>query len=74
MKTTAPEKFRVRPGIGVLAPGENVAINLVALRGSNVTKDKFLVLSTIVEQDMSPEALQKVWRVIFAFILYKNGA
>ncbi|XP_044762563.1 motile sperm domain-containing protein 2-like [Coccinella septempunctata] len=66
VKTTTPEKFRVRPGIGILAPGATIIINislLAAYKTVNVSKDKFLILSTAVDQkDMSSEMLHQTWK------------
>jgi len=47
IKTTAPEKFRVRPSSGVLAKGETVAITVVFNHGHpayTLSRDKFLVM------------------------------
>lgn len=47
IKTTSPEKFRVRPSTGILAPGANSIINVVLQQGHQMpvlTKDKFLVM------------------------------
>ncbi|KAL3284473.1 hypothetical protein HHI36_018634 [Cryptolaemus montrouzieri] len=66
VKTTSPEKFRVRPGYGCLSSGGKVVVTvclLPAYRASNVAKDKFLILSTTVESiDLSNEELTNLWK------------
>lgn len=37
IKTTSPEKFRVRPSTGILTPGSSTTINVVLQSGPNVT-------------------------------------
>lgn len=67
MKTTSPEKFRVRPSAGVLRPGETVSVTLTILPGfqlGGLTRDKFLVMSMPVQQnEMSSSELTELWKV-----------
>ncbi|XP_065359809.1 motile sperm domain-containing protein 2-like [Calliphora vicina] len=47
IQTTSPEKFRVRPRIGILNPGETVAVNILLKPEHNLSdnaKDKFLIM------------------------------
>ncbi|XP_045463540.1 motile sperm domain-containing protein 2-like [Harmonia axyridis] len=70
VKTTAPEKFRVRPGIGILTPGSKVAVNICLLAGyrtSSISKDKFLILSSIVDSaELTSEEISNIWKTTSA--------
>lgn len=68
MKTTSPEKFRVRPSCGLLAPSASASINIVLLTGytgANILRDKFLVLSYPLEDHdtHSNVDLNDIWKV-----------
>ncbi|GLG92527.1 Uncharacterized protein GBIM_00206 [Gryllus bimaculatus] len=66
IKTTSPEKFRVRPSTGVLAPSESVSINVVLQPGyqlAGLSRDKFLIMNLPVDStDMSPQELAELWK------------
>ncbi|GLV42809.1 uncharacterized protein CBL_03549 [Carabus blaptoides fortunei] len=66
MKTTSPEKFRVRPSAGCLAPGAQGCVNVTLLPGfqlGGLSRDKFLVMSMQVESpDMSSQELTELWK------------
>ncbi|KAK6627612.1 hypothetical protein RUM44_010090 [Polyplax serrata] len=66
IKTTAPEKFRVRPSSGILAPGASCNIGIVLLPGyqvQNLQRDKFLILSIPIEQgEMSQAEINELWK------------
>lgn len=66
IKTTSPEKFRVRPSTGVLAPTETVAISVVLQPGyqmAGLSRDKFLIMNLPVEtSEMSPQELAELWK------------
>ncbi|KAI5735721.1 hypothetical protein M8J77_021856 [Diaphorina citri] len=69
IKTTSPEKFRVRPGSGVLAAEDkaNICVSLQeGVPARDVVGDKFLVLSTLLdEQDPdSSTDLVVLWKNI----------
>ncbi|KRT86352.1 CRAL-TRIO domain containing protein, partial [Oryctes borbonicus] len=52
MKTTSPEKFRVKPSAGILAPGEKTTISVTLLQGfqlRGLSKDKFLLMSMPID-------------------------
>ncbi|XP_074033029.1 motile sperm domain-containing protein 2 [Leptinotarsa decemlineata] len=54
LKTTSPEKFRVKPSTGLLAPGESNTVTVTLFPGfqlGGLSKDKFLVMSTTLEPD-----------------------
>lgn len=77
IKTTSPEKFRVRPSSGVLAPGASTSINVVLLQPqqnqqnqqpaqmATLVKDKFLVMCMELAPDASTSTqdIAELWRV-----------
>lgn len=68
IKTTSPEKFRVRPSTGVLAPGNSANINVVLQPGHNVTlllnKDKFLVMCMELDDaNATQQDIAELWKV-----------
>lgn len=77
IKTTSPEKFRVRPSSGVLAPGASTSINVVLLQqqqqpgggvqqvAATLVKDKFLVMCMELTPDASTSTqdIAELWRV-----------
>lgn len=67
IKTTAPEKFRVRPSTGVLPPGANVTVNVVLQHGQHVitlNREKFLVMCMAFTHDLSTSSqdLADLWK------------
>ncbi|KAF0299611.1 Motile sperm domain-containing protein 2 [Amphibalanus amphitrite] len=66
VKTTSPEKFRVKPSSGVVSPGCHVTIELALCEGfsvSQVASDKFLLLATPVSSDcLCQKELCKLWK------------
>lgn len=66
MKTTSPEKFRVRPSAGCLAPGQQGSVSVTLLPGfqlGGLSRDKFLVMSMPIDSiDMSPQDLADLWK------------
>lgn len=68
IKTTSPEKFRVRPSTGILTPGSSTTISVVLQSGPNVTlllnKDKFLVMCMeINDLNASQQDIADIWKV-----------
>lgn len=65
IRTTSPEKFRVRPSSGVLTKGATQTILIVVQPGfqlRNVMKDMFLVMSVqIPKTDLSQKELSDIW-------------
>ncbi|KAG5880678.1 hypothetical protein JTB14_028433 [Gonioctena quinquepunctata] len=52
LKTTSPEKFRVKPSTGCLAPGESTTVTVTLLPGfqlGGLSRDKFLVMNTAID-------------------------
>ncbi|KAL1130852.1 hypothetical protein AAG570_012093 [Ranatra chinensis] len=67
VKTTSPEKFRVRPSCGILAQGHTVNINVVVqpgYTGSNILRDKFLIMTFVIDHEgYSTNELNDLWKV-----------
>lgn len=67
VKTTSPEKFRVRPSCGLLTPGSNAVISVVVLSGysgANIIRDKFLVMSYALENENYADTdLNVLWKL-----------
>ncbi|CAH1155749.1 unnamed protein product [Phaedon cochleariae] len=66
LKTTSPEKFRVKPSTGCLAPGESAIVTVTLLVGfqlGGLSRDKFLVMSTPLEaSELSNLDLSELWK------------
>ncbi|XP_075989747.1 motile sperm domain-containing protein 2-like [Anticarsia gemmatalis] len=66
IRTTAPEKFRVRPSSGTLASGASQTVLIVVQPGIHlrtVTKDRFLVMSIqIPKTDLNQKELSEIWQ------------
>ncbi|XP_045525779.1 motile sperm domain-containing protein 2-like [Pieris brassicae] len=66
IRTTSPEKFRVRPSSGVLAVGASQTVMIVVQPGfqlKNVSKDMFLVMCMQVPKtDLSQKELSEIWQ------------
>lgn len=65
IRTTSPEKFRVRPSSGTLAPGTTQTVLIVVqpdFHIRTVSKDRFLVMSVqIPKADLTPKELADIW-------------
>ncbi|XP_068627222.1 motile sperm domain-containing protein 2-like [Battus philenor] len=66
IRTTSPEKFRVRPSSGVLPSGVSQTIIIVVQTGyqmKTVTKDRFLVMSVqIPKADLTQKEISDIWQ------------
>lgn len=69
IKTTAPDKFRVRPSHGILIPGAKKSINVVLQSDQQtniaLTKDKFLVMCMELEAalaDATEAEIAEIWK------------
>ncbi|XP_026498215.2 motile sperm domain-containing protein 2-like [Vanessa tameamea] len=66
IRTTSPEKFRVRPSSGILSQGSTQTIVIVVQPGfqlRNVMKDMFLVMSVqIPKTDLTPKEISEIWQ------------
>lgn len=66
IKTTSPEKFRVRPSAGLLPPGAATPIHVVlqpGYEGPGLLRDKFLVMSVPVTPELASHDLVELWKV-----------
>ncbi|XP_035913828.1 motile sperm domain-containing protein 2-like [Anopheles stephensi] len=71
VKTTAPDKFRVRPSTGFLPPSASVTINVMLQHGQQIhtiNREKFLVMCIGLtdENATSPQELTELWKNISA--------
>lgn len=71
IKTTAPDKFRVRPSTGVLSPHAKVTVNVTLQQSQHINslnREKFLVMCMSLSHDMSTNShdLAELWRNISA--------
>jgi len=67
VKTTAPEKYRVRPSTGLIQPGAAVDVNVYLPPGMHSTnRDKFLIMSLVVDDPQASEKgineLNDLWK------------
>lgn len=67
IKTTAPDKFRVRPSTGVLAPSASATVNVVLQQGQTIntlSREKFLVMCMGLGKAMSTNAhdVAELWK------------
>ncbi|XP_054273872.1 motile sperm domain-containing protein 2-like [Macrosteles quadrilineatus] len=66
IKTTSPDKFRVRPSAGVLHPSNSTTVCVVLQPGHapySLLKDKFLVMSFVLEEALtSTTELAELWK------------
>ncbi|XP_059610439.1 motile sperm domain-containing protein 2-like isoform X2 [Phlebotomus argentipes] len=67
VKTTAPDKFRVRPSSGVLAPGSSMTVNVVLVPGcqlSALSREKFLVMCMALGADKQTNSqdIAELWK------------
>lgn len=66
IRTTSPEKFRVRPSSGILASGAAQTVVIVVQPGfqlRNVMKDMFLVMSVqIPKTNLTQKEISEIWQ------------
>lgn len=71
IKTTTPDKFRVRPSSGTLIPNESTTVSVVLQKGHKIqpmNRDKFLVMA-ISLPDIStttPDDIATIWKNVTA--------
>lgn len=67
LKTTSPEKFRVKPSTGCLKPGGKETVTVTVMPGYQLgamSKDKFLLMSTSLEEKQAEGLdLTEFWKV-----------
>lgn len=71
VKTTAPDKFRVRPSSGTLSPMTSANINVVVQKGQQiqpVSKDKFLVMCMALPdgEPLTADEIAHMWKEVTA--------
>ncbi|KAL7049544.1 hypothetical protein ACKWTF_003748 [Chironomus riparius] len=70
VKTTAPDKFRVRPSSGTLSPNNNAIINVLIQKNQHtlpVNKDKFLVMCMpLPDESLTNEEISNIWKEVNA--------
>lgn len=71
MKTTAPDKYRVRPSSGTLSPITSANINVVIQKGQQihpVNKDKFLVMCMALPdgEPLTADEIANMWKEVTA--------
>lgn len=66
VKTTSPDRFRVRPSSGIILPGVSTKITVVVQVGfqiNSIVKDKFLVMSMITDkEEATPLEVIDIWK------------
>lgn len=67
IKTTSPDKYRVRPSAGSIAPGAvlNITVHIQSgYSAAQLVRDKFLVMACAVQSDsLTSQQLTEVWKV-----------
>ncbi|CAF0777273.1 unnamed protein product [Adineta ricciae] len=77
IKTTSPDKFRVKPGCSLLHPGETATINVYLLKAyctlsSDINKEKFLIIWTLISQEFKQAQLVEFWKHVSSSALYEH--
>lgn len=66
IKTTSPEKFRVRPSCGILNPNAVASVNVLLQAGiqpTSIIRDKFLIMSFLLDDGTSLTAdITELWK------------
>ncbi|XP_022110139.1 motile sperm domain-containing protein 2-like isoform X2 [Acanthaster planci] len=65
IKTTTPDRYKVRPSAGPINPGASINVTITLLSGDkeSVSRDKFLVISTeLMEVLRTPAELTEFWK------------
>ncbi|KAG8228141.1 hypothetical protein J437_LFUL002796 [Ladona fulva] len=67
VKTTTPDKFRVRPSTGILTAGASVTISIILQHGYQIpaySRDKFLVMCLPIESSsMDTQEIAELWKI-----------
>lgn len=67
VKTTSPEKFKVKPSTGCLKPGAKDTVTVTLLPGfqlGGLSKDKFLIMSLVLEEgETAISDISELWKV-----------
>jgi len=66
IKITSPDKFRVKPGTGIIPTSSNAQIMINFLKEYHNTvpnhRDKFLILWTTIDEKLNPSDLNEFWK------------
>ena len=80
IKTTSPDKYRVRPSMSNLGPGKSNSIEIHVQASAvgwpgQLVRDKFLVTAVTVDQEgMSHSQITEVMKVCFLSCLFPPAA
>ncbi|CAM4800151.1 unnamed protein product [Rotaria magnacalcarata] len=77
IKTTSPDKFRVKPGCSILHPGASATISVYLLKAyctptSDINKEKFLIIWTLIGHDLKQAQLVEFWKTVPNSVLYEH--
>ncbi|CAF4050655.1 unnamed protein product [Rotaria sp. Silwood2] len=77
IKTTSPDKFRVKPGCSLLHPGATTTISVYLLKAyctptSNINKEKFLIIWTLIGHELKQGQLIEFWKNVSSSVLYEH--
>ena len=94
IKTTSPDKFRVKPGCSLLHPGASATLSVYLLKSSfllsfdqsffirlclayctptsNINKEKFLIIWTLIGQEMKQTQLVEFWKTVPSSVLFEH--
>jgi hypothetical protein len=77
IKTTSPDKFRVKPGCSLLHPGASTTVSVYLLKAyctptSNIHKEKFLIIWTLIGQELKQAQLVEFWKNVPISVLYEH--
>ncbi|CAF4688149.1 unnamed protein product [Rotaria sp. Silwood1] len=77
IKTTSPDKFRVKPGCSLLHPGATATISVYLLKAyctptSNINKEKFLIIWTLIGHELKQAQLIEFWKNVPNSVLYEH--
>ncbi|CAH0547264.1 unnamed protein product [Brassicogethes aeneus] len=65
LKTTSPEKFRVKPSTGILSPRAKTTVTVTLVTGYHIgglSKDKFLIMSTVLDASETSKDISDIWK------------
>ncbi|XP_058805543.1 motile sperm domain-containing protein 2-like [Phymastichus coffea] len=67
IKTTSPEKFKVRPNTGIIQASQKISITITLQGGytllSLLPHDRFLIMCLPINETMAPQELTEFWKL-----------
>ncbi|CAF3610991.1 unnamed protein product [Rotaria sordida] len=77
IKTTSPDKFRVKPGCSLLHPGAKTTVSVYLLKAyctptNNINKEKFLIIWTLIGHELKQAQLIEFWKTVPNSVLYEH--